>query len=246
MIRLQKWLSMAGIASRRKAEEMILSGRVSVNGEIITELGAKANPAADVLAVDGKPAEIAQEKVYIMLHKPEGVVTTVTDPFGRQTVMDYMPEGTRLYPVGRLDANTSGLLLMTNDGEWAQKLTHPKHEIKKTYVAVVKGVPTVESLRTFRQGVIIDGKKTAPAQVRLEERLPIKGAKSQNAKLTITIYEGRNRQVRKMCEAIGHKVVSLKRVDVGGLELGNLAKGKWRNLTGKEVKKCTKGEHHER
>ncbi|MCL2287270.1 MAG: rRNA pseudouridine synthase [Firmicutes bacterium] len=233
-IRLQKWLSMAGVASRRKAEEMITDGRVSVNGAVITELGAKANPQRDLLEVDGKPVEITGQKVYIMLHKPEGVVTTVTDPFGRPTVMDLVPSNVRLFPVGRLDQDTSGLLLMTNDGEWAQKLTHPKHETKKTYLAVVKGVPTPENLRKLRQGILLEGKKTAPAQVKLIEQPPVKGEK--NAKLLITIHEGRNRQVRNMCEAIGHKVVTLKRVEIGGILLDNLAKGKWRHLTQKEVK----------
>jgi len=230
MIRLQKLLSAAGVTSRRKAEEMIEAGRVSVNGKT-AKLGTKADPAADVIEVDGCPIERAKEKVYIMLHKPEGVVTTVTDPFGRPTVMDLIPNDTRLFPVGRLDADTSGLMLMTNDGDWAQKIAHPKHEIKKTYVAVVKGSPTVEALRNFRRGVVIDGKKTSPAQIKLLEKLPTK-----DSKLLITIHEGRNRQVRNMCEAIGHKVVSLKRVEVGGLLLDNLQKGKWRHLSPKEVK----------
>jgi len=235
-IRLQKWLAQAGVASRRKAEEMITQGRVSVNGVVITELGAKANPTNDLLEVDGKQVEVTRQKVYIMLHKPEGVVTTVTDPFGRPTVMDLVPSDVRLFPVGRLDQDTSGLLLMTNDGEWAQKLTHPKHETKKMYLAIVKGVPTAESLRKFRQGIVLDGKKTAPAKVKVIEKQPVKGEKTENAKLLITIHEGRNRQVRNMCEAIGHKVVSLKRVEIGGLLLDNLAKGKWRHLTPKEVK----------
>ena len=241
-IRLQKWLALAGVASRRKAEEMILNGQVKLNGETITTLGAKADTQKDVLEADGEIVEIVQEKVYIMLHKPEGVVTTVTDPFGRPTVMDFVPGDTRLFPVGRLDIDTSGLLLMTNDGDWAQKLTHPSFETKKTYVAVVKGVPTDESLRKFRQGIEIDGKKTYPAKVKLHEKLPVKGTKLQNAKLIITLHEGRNRQVRKMCEAIGHNIVSLKRVEIGGLKLDNLAKGKWRSLTPKEVRKISSGE----
>jgi len=231
-IRLQKWLSMSGVASRRKAEEMIAEGRVYVNGVQVTELGAKANPQTDLVELDGKIVEIVQEKIYIMLHKPEGVVTTVTDPFGRTTVMDLVPDKMRLYPVGRLDFDTSGLLLMTNDGEWAQKLTHPKYEISKTYTAVVKGTPTAESLQKFRRGIVIDGKKTAPAQIKLIKN----DKKSTNSKVLITIHEGRNHQVRKMCEAIGHKVITLKRVEVGGLELGTLPKGKWRPLTAKEVK----------
>jgi len=235
-IRLQKWLSAAGVASRRKAEEIIADGRVSINGVVVTELGAKANTASDVVSVDGKAVEIEQKKVYIMLHKPEGVVTTVTDPYGRPTVMDLVSAETRLYPVGRLDLDTSGILLMTNDGEWAQKLAHPKHEIKKMYVVVVKGVPTAECLRKLRQGVLIDGKKTAPAQVRLLEQISITETKLQNSKLTITIHEGRNHQVRNMCEVVGHKVVSLKRVEIGGILLGTLPKGDWRHLTPKEVK----------
>jgi len=235
-IRLQKWLASAGVASRRKAEELILAGRVELNGKTVQELGAKGNPARDTLLLDGKPVKISEEKVYIMLHKPEGVVTTVTDPFGRETVMDYVPSATRLFPVGRLDADTSGLLLLTNDGEWAQKLTHPKFETQKTYVAVVNGVPTDVSLRNFRRGLVVDGKKTAPAMVKLLEKQ--KAGKAQNAKLLITIHEGRNHQVRNMCEAIGHKVLTLKRVAVGGLELGNIAKCKWRKLTPKEVRAC--------
>ena len=229
MIRLQKWLSQAGAASRRKAEELILAGRVSLNGQVVTELGAKADPENDLVELDGKIVEIALDKIYIMLHKPEGVVTTVTDPFGRVTVMDLVPQGMGLYPVGRLDYDTSGLLLMTNDGEWTQKLTHPKYEIGKTYIAVVKGIPVAESLRKFRHGVVIDGKKTAPAKIKIITKAP-------NAKLLITIHEGRNHQVRKMCEAIGHKVISLKRVEIGGLALGELPKGKWRALTPKEMK----------
>ena len=235
-IRLQKWLSMSGVASRRKAEEMIAEGRVYVNGIKVTELGAKANPQNDLVELDGKIVEIVQEKIYIMLHKPEGVVTTVTDPFGRGTVMDLVPNKMRLYPVGRLDFDTSGLLLMTNDGEWAQKLTHPKYEISKTYIAVVKGIPVAESLQKLRQGIVIDGKKTAPAQIKLIKN----DKKSTNSKVIITIHEGRNHQVRKMCEAVGHKVLTLKRVEVGGLELGSLPKGKWRHLTVKEAKNLVK------
>jgi len=237
-IRLQKWLAMAGVASRRKAEDMIAAGRVSLNGTVATELGTKADTEMDTVAVDGKQVEIVNKKVYIMLNKPEGAVTTVTDTHGRPTVMDFVPDDIRLFPVGRLDADTSGLLLLTNDGDWADKLTHPRHQIKKTYVAIVKGVPTAKELGEFRQGLIIEPgeKKTAPAEIRVEERQPIPGTKFQNAKLRITIHEGRNRQVRKMCEVIGHKVINLKRVEFAGLKLGPLEKGKWRNLTGKELK----------
>jgi len=229
-VRLQKWLAQSGVASRRKAEEMILAGRVSVNGVVVTELGAKANPQKDKLAVDGNAVNPLQDKAYIMLHKPEGVVTTVTDPFERATIMDYVPASPRLYPVGRLDLNTSGLLLMTNDGDWAQKIAHPKNETKKVYVAIVRGAPAPESINSLRKGVVVDGKKTAPAQVKLLDKL-----QKSETKLQITIHEGRNRQVRKMCEAIGHRVVSLMRIEVGGLKLGDLEKGKWRHLTKREI-----------
>ena len=235
-LRLQKFLAMAGVASRRKSEELIAGGQVSVNGQVITLLGAKVSPSKDIVTINGKKVEIVQQKQYIMLHKPEGVVTTVTDPFGRPTVMDFIPGDVRLYPVGRLDADTSGLLLLTNDGDWAQKLMHPKNETQKVYTAIVNGVPSGESLRKFRKGIIIDGKKTAPALIKQEEILPIKGTKNQTTRLRITIHEGRNRQVRKMCEAIGHKIVSLKRIEVGTLKLGTLQKGKWRNLSSKEVR----------
>jgi len=237
-IRLQKWLSEAGIASRRKAEEMILAGRVSLNGQVVTELGIKANTITDVVTVDNKRAEIVEKKVYIMLNKPEGYVTTVTDTHGRQTVMELVPSDTRLFPVGRLDTDTSGLLLFTNDGAWADKLTHPRFETKKTYSALVKAVPTPQELESFRQGLEIEPgeKKTLPAEIKIEDRVPIPGTKFQNAKLRITIREGRNRQVRKMCEVIGHRVLELRRIEFAGLKLGALKKGEWRHLTGKEMK----------
>jgi len=241
-IRLQKILANAGVASRRKAEELIAAGRVAVNGKIITELGAKAS-AKDKITVDNKPLKRRPpKKIYIMLHKPEGVVTTVTDPFNRPTVMELIKDispddDLRLFPVGRLDFETSGLLLLTNDGEWTNKLTHPKHEVKKTYIATVRGTPTKESLRRFAQGLEIEGQKTAPCEVVL---MPTSKGKSNEriAKLSITIKEGRNRQVRKMCDAINHSVISLKRVSIGGVKLGDLKRGAWRHLSAQEVKLC--------
>lgn len=236
MIRLQKWLALGGVASRRKAEALITQGKVTVNGHIVTTLGTKADPKTDIVALGGKTVTIIEEKVYIMLHKPEGVVTTVTDPFGRPTVMDLLdnvPGG--IYPVGRLDQDTSGLLLLTNDGNWAQQIAHPKNQTKKVYIAVVVGIPTPTNLRKFAQGLVIDGQKTAPATIKLEETTPIKGTKIQHARLRITIHEGRNRQVRNMCEAIGHKVVTLQRIQVGSLLLGKLPKGTWRKLSKKEI-----------
>jgi len=231
MIRLQKWLSAGGACSRRKAEEMILAGRVAVNGQTITELGAKADPEQDSVTLDGKDVKPeALAKIYIMLHKPEGVVTTAADQFGRPTVLDYVPEGSRLYPVGRLDYDSSGLIFLTNDGEWTQTLTHPKFESKKTYVALVKGTPSPEVLKEFSRGIIIEGKKTAPCEIKLEG-----GESSERAKLRIVLHEGRNRQIRKMCEAIGHPVLSLKRVQIGEVKLAGLKRGEWRHLTPLEV-----------
>ena len=234
-MRLQKVLANAGIASRRKAEEMITAGRVTVNGVVVTELGTKANPE-DTIAVDGNPVGDGAQKIYIMLHKPEGVVTTVTDPFNRPTVMDLLKDiPTRLFPVGRLDYDTSGLLLLTNDGDWANTLMHPRHEISKIYIASIKGTPTEASLKTFRTGIEIEGRRTAEAQI---EIIPTGNKAAHTSKVRIIIKEGRNRQVRKMCEAIGHPVVRLKRVAVGILKLNDLPRGKWRHLTAHEIT-CT-------
>jgi len=232
-IRLQKWLATAGVCSRRKAEEIILAGRVCVNEVVVTELGVKAIPGVDIVSVDGKSVEIIREnKIYIMLHKPEGVVTSASDQFGRTTVIDILPPEikTRLYPVGRLDYDTSGLIFLTNDGDWTLKLTHPKYKAKKTYLAVVKGIPPEDSLELFRNGIVIDNKITAPCEVEISD------IRNGNAQLRITIHEGRNRQVRKMCDAIGCTVIGLKRVEVGGVKLGNLKRGRWRYLTDDEVK----------
>ena len=229
MVRLQKYLADCGIASRRKAEEYILCGRVTVNGRPVRELGVKVDPAADKVAFDGEPVT-RERKTYVMLHKPEGYVTTAADEHGRPAVTDLVREiPERLSPVGRLDYSTSGLLLLTNDGELLYRLTHPKHEITKTYIVRVTGVPTADSLRRLRDGVIVDDRKTAPAKA-----VMIKN-NGKNASLRITVHEGRNRQVRKMCSAIGHDVLYLKRVSTGKLSLGDLPKGQWRYLTADEV-----------
>ena len=227
-IRLQKWLSQAGIASRRKAEELIQAGHVAVNGITVTELGARAHTSRDKVTVKGQPCEISSAKIYIALHKPDGVVTTVSDPFNRPTVMDYIPADMHCFPVGRLDFDTSGLLILTNDGDFAQRLAHPKHEVAKTYVATVKGIPSKESLTAFRSGLIIEGRRTSPCDIEIIKKEP-------NAKVRIKLNEGRNRQIRKMCEAIGHPVLSLKRVEVGSVKLGGLQQGDWRHLTKAEV-----------
>ena len=228
-IRLQKWLSQAGVASRRKAEELIIAGRVAVNGHTVTELGTQADTASDLVTVDGKQCEVAFKKIYIALHKPEKVVSTVTDQFNRPTVMDYLPADTNCYPVGRLDYETSGLIILTNDGEFAQKLAHPKHGAVKTYIARVKGTPNKEVLAAFRKGLTIEGKITAPAEIEIIKKGP-------NTDVRIRLSEGRNRQVRKMCEAIGHPVLNLKRVQVAEIKLGNLPIGEWRNLTSAEIR----------
>lgn len=229
-IRLQKFLSEAGIASRRKAEILIMAGKVEVNGKIVTELGTKIDTEKDVVYYNHKKVEKKQKLIYIMLHKPEGYVTTVKDQFQRPTVLDLLKTvKERVYPVGRLDYDTSGLLLLTNDGALTYRLTHPKHNIEKTYEAKLFGTPSETDILQFRRGVLIDGKKTQPAKLEILE----KGEKYCTVR--IIIQEGRNRQVRKMCQAIKHPVAQLKRVGTGTLYLKNLEKGKYRYLTEKEI-----------
>lgn len=227
-IRLQKWLADAGVASRRKAEGWITAGRVTVNGLPVTALGAKADTERDMVALDGKPLTLQPVPVYIMLHKPESVVTTVSDPQDRAVVMDYIPDiGVRVFPVGRLDYDTSGLLLLTNDGLLANALTHPRHAVEKIYIARLQGLPSKAALQAFRAGLLIEGRRTAPSGITV--------IKEASCTVRITLLEGRNRQIRKMCEAIGHPVVSLKRVAVGPVALGDLPKGQWRYLTEEEA-----------
>jgi 23S rRNA pseudouridine2605 synthase len=223
--RLQKLLT--ATTSRRKAEALITAGRVTVNGAVAV-LGAKADPEKDDIRLDGQPVQQKKEHVYMMLHKPERVVTTAHDPQNRQTVFDFLPKGLRCFPVGRLDYDTSGLLLLTTDGDFAYRLTHPSHEVKKTYIARVNGLPDAEALNAFRTGLMLDGKRTAPCDIAVIK-------KERNAQVRITLHEGRNRQVRRMCEAIGYPVMSLKRIAVGNLHLGDLKKGAWRYLTAQEL-----------
>jgi len=219
------------MASRRKAEELIQAGHVTVNGIVVTELGVRADTSCDTVTVNGKACEPAVTKLYIALHKPEGVITSVSDPYNRPTVMDYIPKESGCYPIGRLDYDTSGLLLLTNDGDLAQLLAHPRNEVSKTYIATVKGIPTNEALAAFQKGLEIDGHTTAPCTIEI-----VSNKKEPNAKVRIKLKEGRNRQVRKMCEAIGHKVIALRRVAVGHVNLGNLPKGQWRELTKEELR----------
>lgn len=228
-IRLQKFIADAGIASRRKAEELIRQGRVKVDGETVTELGRKVT-GAEAVEVNGRPVAVSEKKVYIILNKPEGYVTTVKDQFSRKTVLDLVAGASgRLFPVGRLDYDTSGLLLLTNDGELTYKLTHPSHEIDKTYLAKVLGAPSAEKLKALERGIELEGAVTAPSRVKLKTQ------GERTSVLEVVIHEGRNRQVRKMLEAIGHPVVSLKRTEFGGLGLEGLPEGKWRYLKSHEV-----------
>jgi len=228
--RLQKIISAAGITSRRASEELILAGRVTVNGTVVTELGSKADPASDTVAVDGKPLTIAAKKVYLLLYKPVGYLTTLDDPEGRPLVVDLLKEvGERVYPVGRLDYNTEGLLLLTSDGEWANQLMHPRNEVEKEYHVRVRGKVHKSQLDQLAGGVEIEGRKTAPARVCM-----IKEGE-QNDWFSITIHEGRNRQVRRMCEAVSLSVVRLRRVRYGMLTLGALKPGEFRYLSEAEV-----------
>ncbi len=227
--RLQKILSARGIASRRAAEIMIESGRVSVNG-IRAQLGQVADPQVDTILVDGKPIPSENPTVYLMLHKPRGFVTTLSDEKGRRTASQLVADcGYRVYPVGRLDMDSEGLLLFTNDGEFANTMMHPKHEVNKTYHAWVVHFND-EALHKIKQSITLDGYRIRKPDVRLM------GAKEDKALLEITIHEGRNRQVRRMCEAAGMHVTRLKRVGEGNLRLGELLLGKWRYLTEEEIR----------
>lgn len=240
MERLQKLLSIAGIASRRAAEELILQGRVEVNGEVVRTLGSKADPATDTIRVDGRRLKLDVRPRYILLNKPKGVVTTRKDPQRRRTVIDLLG-GVReyVYPVGRLDYDSEGLLLLTSDGDLAGRLTHPRHAVARVYEAVVTGSPSEEALDKLRHGVFLDGSRTAPADVRRAGSFASAGrsggSRNTLTTLIITLREGRNRQVRRMCASIGHSVRKLTRVRMGPLKLGDLRPGHWRDLTPAEV-----------
>lgn len=230
MVRLQKYLADAGVASRRASEKIIAEGRVAVNGEIIREMGVQVDENYDEVTVDGERIKNTVKKEYIMLNKPVGFITTVSDDKGRPTVMELVSDiNARIYPVGRLDYDTEGLLLLTNDGDLTYRITHPKHDIKKTYVAEVTGDVSMETIVQLRRGVVIDGQKTSPAEVE------VVGATQYGTKIEITIHEGRNRQVRKMFEALGCIVKKLRRTHEAGLTLGHLPLGKWRKLSESEV-----------
>jgi len=232
-IRLQKFLAECGIASRRKCEEYILAGKVKVNGNVVTELGTKITPDKDVVTFEEKEIALrAEKKVYILLNKPVGYVTTLSDENGRQTVMTLLKDvKEKVVPVGRLDMYTSGLLLFSNDGDFIYKVTHPKHETTKTYIVKVRGIPTEKDLEQMRNGLKIEEYVTSPAKV----ELLLKDKINHVSRILIEIHEGRNRQVRKMCEAVGLSVIALKRERVGSLTCEGLERGKWRYLTNEEV-----------
>lgn len=229
-MRLQKYIAECGVASRRKSEELIKQGRVKVNGITVSEMGVKVSDE-DVVEVDGRKISLEQKKVYIMLNKPVGYISSVRDQFSRNTVVDLI-KGVkeRIYPVGRLDYDTSGLLLLTNDGDFAFRLTHPKHEMKKTYIAEVEGVPDSNDIESFQNGLRIEDYVTSPAELTVLEK------KKSSSIVKVVIHEGKNRQVRKMCDAIGHPVISLKRIAIGDLYLKSLPEGQWRYLKEEEIK----------
>ena len=230
-MRLQKYMAMCGVAARRKCEEIIASGRVAINGEVISQMGAQVEEG-DRVTLDGQLITPEARKRYILYHKPAGEVTTVSDDKGRETVMDrFAGMDVRLYPVGRLDYDSEGLLLLTNDGELDQRLTHPSCEVDKTYLARVTGNPSGEALERLRRGVFMEGdeRRTYPADVRVVRD------ESLYSDVLVTIHEGRNRQVRRMFDAVGHRVLLLRRVRFGPLELGALRRGEWRELTEDEI-----------
>jgi 23S rRNA pseudouridine2605 synthase len=232
--RLQKVLSTAGVASRRQSEQLILEGRVTVNGVTVTELGTKADPQHDDIRVDGRRIRAEQRLRYILLNKPRGYVTTRSDPQRRPTVIDLLKSVREyVYPVGRLDYDSEGLLLLTNDGDLAARLTHPRHEVERVYEARVRGIPDAHELERLERGIVIDGRRTAPARVKLAHR-PSTPSGPQ-AVLLLTIHEGRHRQVRKMLEAVGHPIVRLRRVKIGPISDETLKTGHYRDLTGPEI-----------
>lgn len=232
--RLQKVLSQWGLASRRQAEQIILQGRVRVNGAI-AQVGQKADPTADTIEVDGQPLLIQSKpsKTYLLLNKPAGVVSTCSDPQGRKTVLDLLPQNLQnqgLHPVGRLDTDSTGALLMTNDGALTHQLTHPRHNIPKTYHVRVQGCPSAEILQAWRQGVDLEGRKTRPADVRV-----IQQQETTSTLLEIVLREGRNRQIRRIAEQLGHPVISLHRISIGSVQLSRLERGRLRYLSSQEV-----------
>jgi 23S rRNA pseudouridine2605 synthase len=228
--RLQKVMAEFGVASRRKCEEMIAAGKVKVNGYLITEPGTKVDKEKDAIEVDGKIIKCSESRVYILLNKPVGYITSAKDQFGRPTVLDLLKGiSVRVFPIGRLDYDTEGLILLTNDGDLTYRITHPKHNIDKTYRALIDGEAGTNDIENFKNGIAVEDYVASPAKLEIIRH--IKG----NSIVDITIHEGKNRQVRKMCAAIGHEVIWLKRIKIGKIELGELKIGEWRYLSDAEV-----------
>lgn len=227
--RLQKYMARCGVASRRKCEEIILLGKVKVNNKTVNELGYKIDADNDKVTVDNKLIKPEEKKVYIALNKPEGYVSTVKDEKGRKTIIDLIKIKERVYPIGRLDYDTSGLILLTNDGDIYNKIIHPREEKNKIYIAVIRGIPSKEEIERFENGINIDGYTTAKASFKVLK------SNSDCSEVKIVIHEGKNRQIRKMCEAIKHPVLKLRRVEIGNIKLGDLPKGEWRFLDDDEL-----------
>lgn len=235
MERLQKFLAQAGVASRRGAEKLILQGRIRVNNRVVTEMGQKIDPDNDTVSFDGRRVTL-EKKLYLLLNKPAGYVTTLSDPQGRPIVTDLLPEiSARVFPIGRLDLETEGALILTNDGQLGNYILHPRYEVKKTYEATVRGIPSHDNITRLSRGIVIEGRKTFPATLRFLEK------KRSQSKIEIIIHEGKKRQVRKMFQAIGHPVIHLRRTAYGGLQLGSLSIGKYRTLSLKDLKKVFSG-----
>ena len=233
MMRLQKFLALSGVASRRNSEKLIADGHVAVNGKVITEMGVQVDESADVVTVDGKVCKIQEEKHYLAYNKPMGEVTTVTDPEGRPTVMDkFRDYPVRLYPVGRLDYDSEGLLLLTNDGELCNKMTHPRYKVDKTYYAVCDGRLTAEQAARLTNGIMLEDGMTAPARIHFTTT-----NQKGDTGISITIHEGRNRQIRRLCERAGLTVTRLRRIQEGPLQLGDLKPGQSRPLTQTELER---------
>lgn len=233
--RLQKYMARCGVASRRKCEEIILNSKVKVNDNIVNELGVKIDPSKDKVFYNGKRILPEENKLYIMLNKPEGYITSVKDEKGRKTILDLVKVDERIYPIGRLDYDSSGLILLTNDGDIYNKIIHPRVEVEKKYIALCKGIFSDEEVKKFENGIDIGGYITANAKMRIIDKEKDKKTNAVNSLVEIIIHEGKNRQIRKMCSALGHEVITLKRISIGDIKLGYLKRGEWRNLTKEEL-----------
>lgn len=228
--RLQKYMAHCGVASRRKCEDIIIENRVKVNDVIISELGFKIDTSKDIVKVDDKEITVEEKKVYIALNKPEGYISTVKDENNRKTILDIVKVDERIYPIGRLDYDTSGLILLTNDGDIYNKIIHPKFEKNKVYIAEIQGIPSSEDIKKFENGLDIGGYMTSKASIK------VISSYKKTSEVEIVIHEGKNRQIRKMCSIINHPVIKLKRIEIGKIKLGNLKKGEWRYLNTDEIK----------